>query len=173
MVEQKAQVVDFQKERERKEKALSFDEHQSLLPQSTGVTPQHFASESLKEEIRAVTREEHKSFLESLRKEGLLKPHARENRHRQVQGDTLNTIKINFLWNKNLRMPIDATLERDGEGFIARTLEIPLYGYGEDAYEAIAILKREIESLYDDLMEDDNLSDEWMKVKDFLRQIVE
>ena len=70
-------------------------------------------------------------------------------------------------------MPIDAILERDGEGFIAKTLEIPLYGYGEDSYEAVVALKREIESLYGELAEDDNISEEWLKVRAYLKRIVD
>ena len=90
-----------------------------------------------------------------------------------MQREILGPIEVSLLPNKSLKIPIDAVLERDGEGFIARTLEMPLYGSGEDAWEAIDSLKWEIESLYDDLMEDDNFTDEWLKIKEFLTQRID
>ena len=75
-----------------------------------------------------------------------------------------------MLPNKDLRAPLDAIVEPDENGFIARTPDIPLYGYGDDALEALDALKCEIESLYDDLMEDDKFTDDWLRVKDFLHE---
>lgn len=80
--------------------------------------------------------------------------------------------KINLLPNKNLNTPLDAIVESDDGGFIARTIDIPLYGYGDDPIEAIDALKCEVESLYDELMEDDEFSDDWLKIKEFLRERV-
>ena len=74
-----------------------------------------------------------------------------------------------MLPSKEVRVPIDAILERDGEGFIARTIELPLYGYGSDPIDAIDMLKNEIESLYDDLMADDDFTADWLKNKNYLR----
>lgn len=87
----------------------------------------------------------------------------------RIQKEALGTIKIGILPTKNIRTPIDAVLEHDGEGYIARTLDIPLYGYGDDPVEAVNTLKSEIESLYDDLMEDNNFTEEWLKIKEYLR----
>ena len=81
----------------------------------------------------------------------------------------MRIIRINFLPNKELKIPIEAVVERDGELFLARTIEIPLYGEGEDVIEAVDALKYELESLYDDLMEDDNFTDEWLRIKEFLK----
>ena len=67
---------------------------------------------------------------------------------------------------------LDAVIEPDGDGFIARTVDLPLYGSGEDVIEAVDMLKREIVSLYEDLMEDDDFSDEWLKIKVFLKKII-
>lgn len=64
-------------------------------------------------------------------------------------------------------------IEPDGEGFIARTADLPVYGYGNDSMEALQALKIEIETLYDDLMEDDDFSSEWLNVKQFLQTKVE
>ncbi len=65
---------------------------------------------------------------------------------------------------------IGAIIESDDEGFIARTIDLPLYGYSEDPIEALQNLKYEIESLYDDLMEDNNFSQEWLNYKKFLQE---
>ncbi|MBI5603503.1 MAG: hypothetical protein HY879_09105 [Deltaproteobacteria bacterium] len=61
-------------------------------------------------------------------------------------------------------------MEPDGTGFIARTTEIPLYGHGNNPEDAVEMLKREIESLYEDLMEDDEFSEEWLNIKRFLME---
>lgn len=81
-------------------------------------------------------------------------------------------IKINMLETKGLRQPLDALIEPDGDGFIARTVDFPLFGYGDDRIEAIDALKSEIESLYIDLMEDDNFTEEWRGIKAFLKDQV-
>ena len=80
--------------------------------------------------------------------------------------------KINILQTKKLKEPIEAILEPDDEGYIIRTIDLPLFGYGDDPIEAIQNLKSEIESLYDDLMMDDNFSDEWLRYKNFLKKII-
>lgn len=78
--------------------------------------------------------------------------------------------KINLLPTKSLRTPLDAIVEQGDDGFIARITDVPLYGYGDDPVEAIDALKCEIESLYDDLMEDDDFTEEWLTIKDFLKK---
>ncbi len=83
---------------------------------------------------------------------------------------TADIIKIQLLNNFELKQPIDAVVEPDGDGFIARTIDIPLYGYGDDRVEAITALKKELESLYEDLMEDDQFSNEWLNFKKFLKE---
>jgi hypothetical protein len=147
MDDQKATVLEFPGERVRRDREPLLPSPSSVLLQSTGVTKQEVALEGYDATAQSLARA-----------------------IQQVQEDRIDIVKINFLPNKNLRVPIEVTIQRDGEGFIARTLEIPLYGYGEDYYEAIAALKREIESLYDDLMEDDNFTDDWLKIKKFLRE---
>lgn len=81
-------------------------------------------------------------------------------------------IKLNMLETKRLRNPLDLIIEEDDEGFIARAVDFPLFGYGDDRIEAIDALKFEIESLYFELMEDDNFSEEWLSVKSFLKDSV-
>lgn len=77
-------------------------------------------------------------------------------------------IKIQRLPNKNLKIPLDAIVDFDEVGYLARTTDLPVYGYGDDPIEAIEMLKREIESLHNDLMADDDFSDEWIEMKKFL-----
>jgi hypothetical protein len=74
-------------------------------------------------------------------------------------------IKINFLIGRGLKKPLDAVVEPDGEGFIARTTDIPLYGFGDDPIEAVNMLKYEIESLFEELNEDDAFAEEWLKIR--------
>jgi hypothetical protein len=82
------------------------------------------------------------------------------------------TLRITSLPNKELKKPILITLDRDESGFISRTVDFPLYGYSDNPDSAIENLKHEIESLYDDLMEDDNFSEEWLKYKSLLKEFI-
>lgn len=84
-----------------------------------------------------------------------------------IYGQICN-IKINILPTKTLKTPLDAIIESDDSGFIARAIDLPLYGYGDDRIEAMDNLKIEIETLYNDLMEDDEFTDEWLLIKRFL-----
>jgi hypothetical protein len=79
-------------------------------------------------------------------------------------------IQINRLPRKTLKAPLDVLVEPDDQGFVARTPDLPLYGYGEDRIEAVDMLKQEIESLCDELLEDNHLSEEWLDVKRFLTE---
>ncbi len=81
-------------------------------------------------------------------------------------------IKIHFLPHKRLLYPLDAILEPDEYGYVARTAEIPLYGTGDTPEEAVQMLKREIESLYDDLLENDQFTEEWLRIKGFLMECI-
>lgn len=85
---------------------------------------------------------------------------------------SFSLIRINTLPNKTLVLPIDALVEADDYGFLARTADLPLYGYGEDPIEAVRMLKREIESLYDDLIEDDSFNGEYLRMKQFLKAAI-
>ena len=68
--------------------------------------------------------------------------------------------------------PLDAVLEPDENGYIARTAEIPLYGVGDTPEEAIEMLKREVESLYDDLQEGEQFAEDWLGIKRFLTECI-
>lgn len=84
----------------------------------------------------------------------------------------IKCITINKLLNLQLQSPLDVIIEPDDNGFIARTPDLPLYAFNDDPIEAIESLKFEIESLYNDLMEDDEFTDEWLKIKSFLRKTI-
>ena len=169
MSEPASNLFDIGEARTRRKKSFQ-DPAMGFISQSSGVTRQE-TFESLREEVREILRTEKETILESVKE--AVGQSTRQVRVTPIQREILGTIKLSFLPNKSLKIPIDAVLERDGEGYIARTLEIPLYGSGEDAWEAIDALKWEIESLYDDLMEDDNFADEWLKIKEFLRQRID
>ena len=81
-------------------------------------------------------------------------------------------VKLNRLETLNLNRPIDVIVEPDGDGFTACPVDFDEWGHGVDATEAIDDLKYSIEELYKDLMEDDNFSASWLKLKSFLRSIV-
>lgn len=46
-------------------------------------------------------------------------------------------------------------------------------GFGDDPIEALEALKFEIESLYEDLSEDDRMTTEWAKIKSFLQSCIQ
>lgn len=79
-------------------------------------------------------------------------------------------IQINRLPNNTLRAPLDVLVEPGEQGFVARTPDLPLAGYGQDRIEAIDMLKGEIESLFEELQEDDDVGEEWLGIKKFLTE---
>ena len=81
-------------------------------------------------------------------------------------------IKISNLLTKLLRKPLTAIVEPDDEGYIARTIDLPLYGYGDTEKEAVDNLKYEIETTYNELIQTTQLSEEWLKHKEFLQKII-
>jgi hypothetical protein len=95
-----------------------------------------------------------------------------EQRPREYWRPPPNFIRIFMLATRNLKRPLDVIIEPDEDGFIARNADLPLYGNGEDPNEAIEMLKREIESLYEDLMEDENFGEKWLRIKRFLSEII-
>ncbi|MBF0498376.1 MAG: hypothetical protein HQK57_11620 [Deltaproteobacteria bacterium] len=86
------------------------------------------------------------------------------------QKSSFSIVKIQRLVSMNLTTPLDVIVEPDGDGVIANAVDFPVYGSGDDVIDALEMLKRDIESLYHDLMEDDNLASEWLQVKQFLKE---
>lgn len=105
---------------------------------------------------------------------GVIKEVAKDEVRQQLKAlnESPGFIKINTLPNRILKLPIDAVVEPDDVGFLARTTDLPLYGHGEDPIEAVQMLKREIESLYNDLMDDDNFNEEHLRIKEFLKTAI-
>ena len=89
----------------------------------------------------------------------------------ESEGEAM-TLRISRLKTKELNLPLDILVEPDADGFIAKNPDLPLYGYGDERDEAISNLQSEIETLYEDLMADDNFSEEWLQIKAFLRERV-
>ncbi len=150
MAEPKASVAHLSKwQTMRRKDASSLAHAVTYQMQPTGVSRQQDFIESFREEAQGIFR----SIVDNVQR---------------LQSD-VGITRITFLPNKELRAPIEVVVERDGEAFLARTLELPLYGHGDDVIEAIGALKSEIETLYDDLMEDDNFSTEWLRIKEYLK----
>ena len=82
-------------------------------------------------------------------------------------------LEITTLPNYRLRAPIKITIQPDNGGWLAEAASLFLYAYGDTYIEALLKIRREVESLYHDLMEDDNFSDSWLAIKSLLAKIVE
>ena len=93
-----------------------------------------------------------------------------ETEIRRLKKDSVGYVRVNSLPNKILQGPLNVVVETDENGYIARTVDLPLYGNGDDPIEAIDMLKREIESLYDDLMNGNDFTEDWLKIKRFLAE---
>ena len=81
-------------------------------------------------------------------------------------------VQLHTLVTKRLLSPLSVIVEREENGYLAQTIDMPLYGFGDTANEAISTLQAEIESLYHDLMQDNKFSDEWLMRKKLLSAIV-
>ena len=81
-------------------------------------------------------------------------------------------IEVSKLYNFSLSVPLRIIIKPDEGGWLAETLDIPLYAYGDSYSTALHNIKKEIESLYIDLMEDNNYSDMWLEIKSLLSQIM-
>jgi len=79
---------------------------------------------------------------------------------------------ITKLATKRLLRPLTASIEPDADGYIAKLQEVNLYGFGDSRSEALDALRRDVESLYDDLMADNEFTNEWLSVKAFLKDII-
>ncbi|MCF8092528.1 MAG: hypothetical protein K9K40_08705, partial [Desulfotignum sp.] len=87
---------------------------------------------------------------------------------KKLKENQVTIIQLHTLVTKRLRSPIEVLLEPDGDGFIARSVDVPVFGYGDDRVEAVDAFKHELESLYFDLTEDDEFTDDWHAIRDYL-----
>lgn len=108
--------------------------------------------------------------VEGIRSEFEMRISALEIEVRRLMEEFIGYVRVNSLPNKILKSALDIVVEADGDRYIARTVDLPLYGNGDDPIEAIDMLKREIESLYDDLMNGDDFTEDWLKIKRFLAE---
>jgi predicted RNase H-like HicB family nuclease len=84
----------------------------------------------------------------------------------------LYSTELHCLSRWQLLKPISAIVEIDGDEYLARTVDIPLYAVGKTDSEALDGLRQAIESLHEDLMEDDNFSGDWLRIKEYLKTVV-
>lgn len=85
-----------------------------------------------------------------------------------------SAIAINELSGKVLSRPISVLVEPDEDMFLARSPDIPqIFGHADSPGAALDSLVDNIEGLWEDLNSDDNFTDEWLLVKDYLSGIVE
>jgi len=108
--------------------------------------------------------------VEGIRSEFEMRISALETEVKRLRKESVGYVRVNSLPNKILKSPLDIVVEADGDGYIARSVDLPIYGNGDDPIEAIDMLKREIESLHDDLMNGDDFTDDWLKIKRFLAE---
>lgn len=67
------------------------------------------------------------------------------------------------------RKQMQIEVEPDDGGFIARAPELRLYGFGETSEGSIDALKAEIDALHHELFEDDDLTDDWIRIRELVK----
>jgi len=82
------------------------------------------------------------------------------------------TVKINRLVTKSLNIPFDVYVQPDDSGFIAEIPRFTLFGFGDTMEEAIENIKYELEALYEELNQDDDFTEEWLEIREFLNSRV-
>ena len=80
---------------------------------------------------------------------------------------------VNILITKRLKKEISIYIEPDGDFFLASLPLLPIYGYGDTRNEAKESLLRQIEICYEDLIRDNNFSEDWLRHKKYLVDIIE
>jgi len=81
-------------------------------------------------------------------------------------------VRLRALPHLGLREPLDIVIETDDVGFLAQSVDLPLYANGSDTKEAIEGLAHEIEILWGELQEDDAFTDEWLTYRSFLAKVI-
>lgn len=85
----------------------------------------------------------------------------------------MKTKKIYHLITYSLKDPIIITIEKDETVFLAKWPEYDkVYGVSSSEAEAVAMLKREIESLYEDLKDEPPLITEQEEIKNKLINLI-
>lgn len=81
-------------------------------------------------------------------------------------------VRIIDLPGKTLSSPILAFVRYDETHYLAECIEVPIYAIGNSMKESLSNLKEQLLELYDELKDDDELSDEWLKHKSYLKGII-
>ena len=137
--------------------------------QASSLTPAGISPETL----RHMARLHEKTFAEWETPSAPQKPAVVYLTALAQKAETHKAVRINRLDTLNLQNPLDVIIEPDSEGYFCKCVDVPqVYGHSDTPLEAIDMLKRELESLYLDLMEDDNWTDEFLKLKNFLKLVV-
>lgn len=83
-------------------------------------------------------------------------------------------VPINRLVTYSLRKPIACMVEPDDDEWLAQVPDIPqVFGLGKTTTLAVQALMDEIESLYDDLLESDDFTPDWLALRSYLKGIIE
>jgi predicted RNase H-like HicB family nuclease len=86
--------------------------------------------------------------------------------------ETLRKISIDRIEGKRLAVPLTAKVTYEDGEYIAEMERLPLYGVGASVEEALEHLQYEVDTLYTDLMENDDFSSEFLGYKDFFQKNV-
>ena len=85
----------------------------------------------------------------------------------------LSAVTITELFGQELIRPMNVLIEPDEDAFLARSPDVPqIYGHGDTPDEALNGFIDNIEALWEDLNADDNFTDEWLFLKDYLNNLV-
>jgi len=79
---------------------------------------------------------------------------------------------ISKLNNYKLKENIKISIEYDEGNFLVKTLNYPLYSSENNLNNAIQNIINQIELLYQELNEDDNMTNEWLLIKQKLNKII-
>lgn len=79
---------------------------------------------------------------------------------------------IHMLNSLRLNKPLSISIEFDVEHYLTKSVDFPIYAIGDDVDDAISNLKTELEDLYYELIEDDDFSDEWLRYKKLLKELI-
>ncbi len=90
-----------------------------------------------------------------------------------LQSSTSNIEIISDLPKYIMKSCIYCTVSRDEDGsYLIECSSLNLYSTGDSRQEAVENIKENIVSLYEDLMENDDFSDNWLEKKKLLRKII-
>lgn len=78
-------------------------------------------------------------------------------------------IHIDSIDENKLTAPIIVAVQFDQIHYLAECIEIPIYATGLTVGEAIINLKDQILELYHELLQEEDLSEEWVRHKNYLK----